>query len=109
MEISVLPLREPLTPWNPGVVPDDLRGAVEAVAIALDELRTDPGSPAGIGTVGQAAAAVMVLQPNLTREALQQLVVVIDDCHQSGSPNSEQLDAAWRAAATALQTDIRWM
>jgi hypothetical protein len=40
IELFVSPLRKQR---NSGVVPASLRTAVEAVAIALDELRADPG------------------------------------------------------------------
>jgi hypothetical protein len=106
MEIFVPPLGEQ---WNPGAVPDDLRTAVEAVAVALDELHAEPGSPAATSAVGHAAAAVMVLQSDPTRDALQQLVMVIDDCHQSRSPHSTELERAWGAVAATLQFDVRWM
>jgi hypothetical protein len=44
-----------------GVVPFDLRAAVEAVAVALDALCAAPDSAAVIGAIDQAGAAMAVL------------------------------------------------
>lgn len=92
-----------------GVVPDDLRAAVEAVAVALAALRAAPGAVAVIGAVDQAGAAVAVLEPDLTRQVLQQLVVTIEHCRRAGLAESPQLEIARRAAAAALQIDLRWV
>jgi hypothetical protein len=54
-------------------MPNDLRAAVEAVAVALDVLHADPGSVAVIGAVDQAAAAVAALGPDRTGLVLQRL------------------------------------
>ncbi|QJY51154.1 hypothetical protein [Pseudonocardia broussonetiae] len=90
-------------------MPDDLRAAVEAVAVALDALRAAPGAVAVIGAVDQAAAAVAVLEPDLTGQVLQQLVLTIEHGHRVGLAHSPQLERAYRAAAVALQIDPRWV
>jgi hypothetical protein len=89
-------------------VPDDLRAAVEAVAAALDAFCAAPDSVAVIGAVDQAAAAVAVLEPDLTGEVLRRLVAAIARCHRAGLADSPQLRTARRRAAVALQIDPRW-
>jgi hypothetical protein len=90
-------------------VPGDLPAAVEAVAVALDLLRVAPAGVAVIGAVDQAGAAVAVLEPDLTGQVLRRLVVTIGHCHRAGVAESPQLEVACRAAALALQIDLRWV
>jgi hypothetical protein len=84
-----------------------LRAAATTVGVALDMLRTAPGSPAVLGAVDQAAAAVAVLTPDLTGQALRRLVIDIEHCHRSGVAHSPRLETDLRAAMLALLIDPR--
>jgi hypothetical protein len=90
-----------------GVMPAQLRAAAEAVGVALDALRAAPESPAVRGAVDQATAAVAVLTPDLTAQALRCLVLDIEACHLAGVAESPRLAAALRLAAVALHIDPR--
>ena len=84
-------------------MPGDLRSAVDAVAGAVAALRAAPGS------VDQAAAAVAVLERDLTAEVLQRLVTHIEHCQRAGLAHSPMLAAGCRAVGVALLLDPRWM
>jgi hypothetical protein len=90
-------------------MPAQLRAASATVGVALETLHAAPGSPAVLGAVDQAAAAVAVLTPDLTGQALRRLVIDIEHCHRSGVAHSPQLETDLRAAMLALLTDPRWV
>jgi hypothetical protein len=87
-------------------VPGDLRSAVDAVAGAVAAL---PGSVAALSAVDQAAAAVAVLEQDLTAEVLQRLASHIEHCRRAGLAHSPMLAAGCRAVGVALLLDPRWM
>lgn len=88
---------------------DQLRAAVEAVAVALDALRAASTSVAVTAALDQARAAAGALEPDPTGQVLARLVERIEHCHRAGLGHSPQLESACRAAAVALRIDLRWV
>jgi hypothetical protein len=86
-----------------------LRSVVDAVAGAVAALRAAPDSVAALSEVDQAAAAVAVLERDLTAEVLQRLVSHIEHCRRTGLAHSPMLAAGCRAVGVALLLDPRWM
>ena len=87
--------------------PEDLRVPVEAVAVALSALRTDPTAARVLATLDQAAAEVATRKPDLTAQALLRILTNIEYCHRTGQEHSPQLEMACRTAAIAVQIDPR--
>jgi hypothetical protein len=90
-------------------VPDELRAAVDAVAVALAALQAAPAGAGVLATVDQAAAEVAALEQDLTFQALRRVVIEIEACHRAGLADSPRLGVACRAARVALQIDARWV
>lgn len=94
---------------NPDVRDDDeLKAAIEAVAIALGELHALPGGMAVLIAAEQATGAIRALPPGRTTAALTRLVYTIEECHRANTAQSPRLKADCHAVACALQRDPRW-
>jgi hypothetical protein len=90
-------------------VPDELRAAVDAVAVALAALRAAPAGAGVLAAVDQSAAEVAALEQDLSFLALRRVVIEIEVCHRAGLADSPRLEAACRAARVALLIDPRWV
>lgn len=86
----------------------DLKDAVASVSTALAALRDDPRSTAVRRALDRATDAVSALEPDLTAEVLNRLVVSIADCHRDGLTQSRRLAICRRSTRVALRLDPRW-